>query len=154
MLWDTKRFDKQRQTSSVCVLGRVVNVSSFVGYRALTKCSAALQERFRSEDITEEELVELMEKFVDEAKKGQHQKGGWPDTSYGMSKTGLTVRPGTRSKFADLKIRDQRLEKVWLKCSSDATFLFMETLIKRVCVFRRCPWSTLAVCPRRDRRTG
>ncbi|XP_074503431.1 carbonyl reductase [NADPH] 1 [Sebastes fasciatus] len=71
--------------------GRVVNVSSFVGYRALTKCSAALQERFRSEDITEEELVGLMEKFVDEAKKGQHQKGGWPDTSYGMSKTGLTT---------------------------------------------------------------
>ncbi|XP_059179883.1 carbonyl reductase [NADPH] 1 [Centropristis striata] len=71
--------------------GRVVNVSSFVGYRTLTQCTPALQERFRSQDITEEELVGLMEKFVDEAKRGVHQKGGWPDTAYGMSKTGLTT---------------------------------------------------------------
>ncbi|XP_031171846.1 carbonyl reductase [NADPH] 1 [Sander lucioperca] len=71
--------------------GRVVNVSSFVGSRTLNKCSAALQQRFRSEDITEEELVGLMQQFVDLAKKGEHQKGGWPDTAYGTSKTGLTT---------------------------------------------------------------
>merc|ERR1719357_1034965 len=53
--------------------GRVVNVSSFVGSRTLNNCSPALQERFRSEDITEEELVGLMQRFVDEAKKGEHR---------------------------------------------------------------------------------
>ncbi|XP_060896335.1 carbonyl reductase [NADPH] 1-like [Labrus mixtus] len=71
--------------------GRVVNVSSFVSVRALNQCSSALQERFRSEDITEEELSGLMQTFIDGAKKGEHKQGGWPDTAYGVSKTGLTA---------------------------------------------------------------
>ncbi|KAK5908886.1 hypothetical protein CgunFtcFv8_016904 [Champsocephalus gunnari] len=71
--------------------GRVVNVSSFVGARTLNKCSADLQQRFRSDDISEEELTGLMEQFVDLAKKGEHEKGGWANTAYGTSKTGLTV---------------------------------------------------------------
>ncbi|XP_070833428.1 carbonyl reductase [NADPH] 1 [Chaetodon trifascialis] len=71
--------------------GRVVNVSSFVGSHALSQCSPALQQRFRSEDITEDELVGLMQRFVEEAGKGQHKEGGWADTAYGMSKTGLTT---------------------------------------------------------------
>ncbi|KAM6997306.1 carbonyl reductase [NADPH] 1-like [Tautogolabrus adspersus] len=71
--------------------GRVVNVSSFVGVQALNKCSSALQQRFRSDDITEEELSGLMQTFIDETKKGQHKQGGWPDTAYGVSKTGLTT---------------------------------------------------------------
>uniref|UniRef100_A0A671WT66 carbonyl reductase (NADPH) n=1 Tax=Sparus aurata TaxID=8175 RepID=A0A671WT66_SPAAU len=71
--------------------GRVVNVSSLGGSTALNKCSPALQERFRSEDITEEELVGLMEQFVEKAKKGEHKDAGWPETAYGVSKTGLTI---------------------------------------------------------------
>ncbi|XP_045920120.1 carbonyl reductase [NADPH] 1-like [Micropterus dolomieu] len=71
--------------------GRVVNISSFVSSLALKQCSSALQERFRSEDITEEELVGLMQCFVEEAKKGEHKQGGWPETAYGISKTGLTT---------------------------------------------------------------
>lgn len=82
--------NEQLQTS-LCVLGRVVNVSSFVSSRTLNQCSPALQERFRSKDITEEELVGMMQRFVDEAKKGEHNKGDWPESAYGMSKTGLTV---------------------------------------------------------------
>ncbi|KAM4591345.1 carbonyl reductase [NADPH] 1-like isoform 1-T2 [Odontesthes bonariensis] len=71
--------------------GRVVNVSSFVGNQSLAKCSPELQQRFRSDDITEDELVALMQQFVDEAKRGEHKKGGWPDMAYGMSKIGLTT---------------------------------------------------------------
>ncbi|XP_061601496.1 carbonyl reductase [NADPH] 1 [Cololabis saira] len=71
--------------------GRVVNVSSFVGSRTLNQCSPELQQRFRSEDITEDELTGLMQRFVDEAKRGEHKQGGWPETAYGMSKTGLTT---------------------------------------------------------------
>ncbi|XP_010773684.1 carbonyl reductase [NADPH] 1-like, partial [Notothenia coriiceps] len=36
-------------------------------------------------------LTGLMEQFVDLAKKGEHEKGGWANTAYGTSKTGLTV---------------------------------------------------------------
>ncbi|KAK5854353.1 hypothetical protein PBY51_015430 [Eleginops maclovinus] len=71
--------------------GRVVNISSFVGARTLNKLSPALQQRFRSSDITEEELSGLMQQFVDLAQKGEHEKGGWANTAYGTSKTGLTV---------------------------------------------------------------
>ncbi|XP_024152516.1 carbonyl reductase [NADPH] 1 [Oryzias melastigma] len=71
--------------------GRVVNVSSFVSCRTLNQCSPELQQRFRSEDISEEELAGLMQRFVDKAKAGQHKQDGWPETAYGVSKTGLTV---------------------------------------------------------------
>ncbi|XP_072246641.1 carbonyl reductase [NADPH] 1-like [Leuresthes tenuis] len=71
--------------------GRVVNVSSFISRHTLNNCSPELQQRFRSEDITEDELVALMQKFVDEAKRGEHKQGGWPETAYGVSKTGLTT---------------------------------------------------------------
>ncbi|XP_057704980.1 carbonyl reductase [NADPH] 1 [Corythoichthys intestinalis] len=71
--------------------GRVVNVSSFVSVRSLNMCSPQLQERFRSEDITEEELTGLMEDFVALAKKGEHKLKGWPETAYGVSKIGVTT---------------------------------------------------------------
>ncbi|XP_007519783.2 carbonyl reductase [NADPH] 1 [Erinaceus europaeus] len=71
--------------------GRVVNVSSVVSVRALGKCSAELQQKFRSETITEEELVGLMNKFVEDTKNGVHEKEGWPSTAYGVSKIGVTV---------------------------------------------------------------
>ncbi|MBN3312009.1 CBR1 reductase, partial [Atractosteus spatula] len=71
--------------------GRVVNVSSIAGSMALKQCSPELQARFRSDDITEEELVRLMERFVEEAKSGVHTQRGWPNWGYGVSKTGVTV---------------------------------------------------------------
>ncbi|CAJ0929253.1 unnamed protein product [Ranitomeya imitator] len=71
--------------------GRVVNVSSMVSVSALAKCSPELQEKFRSDTITEDELTKLMEKFVEDAKNGVHEKNGWPNTSYGVSKVGVTV---------------------------------------------------------------
>ncbi|DBA13644.1 TPA: hypothetical protein GDO54_018408 [Pyxicephalus adspersus] len=71
--------------------GRVVNVSSIISPRALAQCSRELQEKFRSNTITEEELVKLMEQFVEDAKNGVHQAKGWPNTAYGVSKIGVTV---------------------------------------------------------------
>ncbi|NXU42324.1 CBR1 reductase, partial [Drymodes brunneopygia] len=71
--------------------GRVVNVSSMVSSSALGGCSPELQQKFRSDTITEEELVQLMNKFVEDTKKSVHQKEGWPNTAYGVSKIGVTV---------------------------------------------------------------
>ncbi|KAM9365149.1 carbonyl reductase [NADPH] 1-like isoform 2-T2 [Pholidichthys leucotaenia] len=71
--------------------GRVVNVSSMVGVSTLNKCRPELQQRFRSKDITEEELVGLMQRFVEKTKTGEHLADGWPETAYGVSKTGLTA---------------------------------------------------------------
>ncbi|KAM3936419.1 carbonyl reductase [NADPH] 1-like [Leptodactylus fuscus] len=71
--------------------GRVVNMSSIFSHTTLPKCSPELQERFRSDTITEDELVKLMKTFVQDAKKGVHQENGWPNFAYGVSKIGLTV---------------------------------------------------------------
>ncbi|KAM9809494.1 carbonyl reductase [NADPH] 1 [Syngnathus typhle] len=71
--------------------GRVVNVSSFVSVRSLHKCSEELQRRFRSDDITEDELTTLMTHFVELAKDDRHKQAGWPDTAYGVSKIGVTT---------------------------------------------------------------
>ncbi|KAM8816956.1 carbonyl reductase [NADPH] 1 [Rhynchonycteris naso] len=71
--------------------GRVVNVSSFVSVRALKSCSPELQQKFRNDAISEEELVGLMNKFVEDTRKGVHQKEGWPNTAYGVTKIGVTV---------------------------------------------------------------
>lgn len=71
--------------------GRVVNVSSTLSKAALLKCSQELQKKFRSPTLTEDELVVLMRKFVDDAKNGVHLQQGWPSTAYGVSKIGVTV---------------------------------------------------------------
>lgn len=68
-----------------------MNVSSVMGSIALSHCSPDLQARFRSSDITEEELVQLMDRFVKDAQEGAHKQQGWPDSAYGVSKTGLTT---------------------------------------------------------------
>ena len=71
--------------------GRVVNVSSILGSTNLQKCSFALQKTFRSESITEEELVEKMKEFITFSQDGTHIENGWPDSAYGVSKIGVTV---------------------------------------------------------------
>ncbi|KFQ42577.1 PREDICTED: carbonyl reductase [NADPH] 1-like [Nestor notabilis] len=83
--------------------GRVVNVSSMVSQSALGKCSGELQQKFRSDTITEDELVELMTTFVEDAKKSVHEKKGWPNTAYGVSKIGVTVLSRIQARMLNEK---------------------------------------------------
>ncbi|XP_040325342.1 carbonyl reductase [NADPH] 1-like, partial [Herpailurus yagouaroundi] len=86
---------------------RVVNVSSIMSLVALKNCGPELQQKFRSETITEEELVELMNKFVEDVKNRVHQNEGWPDMqilTYGVSKMGVTVL----SRIHARKLSEQR----------------------------------------------
>ncbi|XP_028680924.2 carbonyl reductase 1-like [Erpetoichthys calabaricus] len=71
--------------------GRVVNVSSIASKRALCQCSPTLQARFRDSSIGEEDLCQLMQQFVSDAKAGDHLEKGWPSTAYGTTKIGVTV---------------------------------------------------------------
>ncbi|XP_005345232.1 carbonyl reductase [NADPH] 1-like isoform X2 [Microtus ochrogaster] len=84
--------------------GRVVNVSSMIGLRVLKNCSPELQQKFRSDTITEEELVRLMNKFVEDTKRGVHEKEGWPNSAYGVTKIGVTVL----SRIQARKLSEQR----------------------------------------------
>ncbi|XP_052495534.1 carbonyl reductase [NADPH] 1-like [Budorcas taxicolor] len=85
--------------------GRVVNMSSGWGFKALESCSPELQQKLRSETIVEEELVGLMNKFVEDTKNGVHRKEGWPDNNiYGVAKIGITAL----SRIQARKLSEQR----------------------------------------------
>uniref|UniRef100_UPI004038930B carbonyl reductase [NADPH] 1-like n=1 Tax=Callospermophilus lateralis TaxID=76772 RepID=UPI004038930B len=90
--------------AGIAFKSRVVNVSSVLSLVYLKLCSPELQQKFRSETITEEELVGLMNKFVEDAKNGVHKKEGWPNSAYGVSKIGVTVL----SRIYDWKLSEQR----------------------------------------------
>jgi len=68
---------------------RIVMVSSRVGNLGIVK--PHLQEKFNSPSLTEDELVSLMEQFVQDAAAGNHNDKGWPSSAYGTSKVGMTA---------------------------------------------------------------
>jgi len=75
--------------------GRVVNVTSNCGHlskiRGDEPTAGLLRDRLASKELTEEELVEIMEQFVKLAEEGEHVKNGWPDSSYKVSKVGVSA---------------------------------------------------------------
>jgi len=74
---------------------RVVNVSSNCGHLSKIKgeepAAGLLRDRLASEELTEEELVKMMEQFVQLAKEGEHVKNGWPNSAYKVSKVGVSA---------------------------------------------------------------
>jgi len=84
--------------------GRIVNVSSLRSASSVKKCSSSLQDLFRSSSITEEQLSQKMNEFVQHAKQGTHQDAGFPNTAYGVSKIGVTVM--TRIHARQLREKD------------------------------------------------
>ena len=87
-----------------------MNVSSSVSVSSLKKGSPELQQKFRSETITEEELVGLMNKFVEDTKNGVHKKEGAPDNINGVRKIGVTVLSGIQArKLSGQRGRDKIL---------------------------------------------
>ena len=69
--------------------GRVVNVSATNG--RLSILQKHLQERFLNPNLTEVELVELMDQFIQDIASGNHIEKGWPNTAYGVSYVGVTA---------------------------------------------------------------
>ncbi|XP_047113995.1 carbonyl reductase [NADPH] 1-like [Schistocerca piceifrons] len=79
---------------------RVVNLSSSEGH--LTKIPGdSLRKKFSNPDLTEEELCDLMRQFVEAAKKGEHEKHGWRNSAYGVSKVGVTALTFMQQKAFD-----------------------------------------------------
>ena len=68
---------------------RIVMMSTRVGRLGIVK--PHLQEKFNSPSLTEAELVDLMEQFVQDAAAGNHRAKGWPNSAYGTSKVGMTA---------------------------------------------------------------
>ncbi|CAH1265467.1 CBR1 [Branchiostoma lanceolatum] len=70
---------------------RIVNVSS--GLCDLSHATPERRQTFRSEQLTEEELVQIMEQFVSDVKSGVHEEKGWEMEllAYRVSKMGVTA---------------------------------------------------------------
>ncbi len=79
----------------VCPHGRIVNVSSTNGHVSILQKD--LQDKFTNPNLTEVELIDLMDQFVQNVADGSHTKKGWPDvlpgfdTPYAVSKVGVTA---------------------------------------------------------------
>uniref|UniRef100_UPI0024438205 carbonyl reductase [NADPH] 3-like n=1 Tax=Nyctereutes procyonoides TaxID=34880 RepID=UPI0024438205 len=89
--------------------GRVVNISSLEGSKALENCSTDLQKKFQCKTLTEEDLVDLMKKFVEDISNEVHEREGWPNSAYGMSKLGVTVLSRILAQCLDEKRKADRI---------------------------------------------
>ncbi len=51
----------------------------------------SLRKKFSNPELTEEELLDLVNTYLNDVRSGQHIEKGWPKTAYGMSKVALTA---------------------------------------------------------------
>lgn len=74
---------------------RVVNMSSSAGFLARMggsgPANAALKQTLGDPDLKIEKLEELMLDFVASAKAGNHAEKGWPNSTYSVSKVGVSA---------------------------------------------------------------
>ena len=68
--------------------GRIVNVASWVGLFSRLS-SQALRDKFANPSLTEEELVALMDQFIEDVREGKHKERGWANTFYSNSKVAM-----------------------------------------------------------------
>jgi carbonyl reductase 1 len=69
--------------------GNVVMVSSGMG--ELSAYSPALRQRFSDPALTLEQLLELIQEFVQGVKEHRHEREGWPSSAYRVSKASLNA---------------------------------------------------------------
>jgi len=70
---------------------RVVNLSSGVSPSSLRKMSDATRQKFLAPDLSVQRLSELMEEFITDIKNEVSDQKGWPHSTYGVSKVGVTL---------------------------------------------------------------
>jgi NAD(P)-dependent dehydrogenase (short-subunit alcohol dehydrogenase family) len=69
--------------------GRVVMLTSGLG--DTSDLPAPLQRRLRAPDLGRDELLALMQGFVDAVAAGKHRAAGWPSSAYRVSKMGVNA---------------------------------------------------------------
>lgn len=67
---------------------RIINIASSAGRLSILP-SEQRREAFSSDSLKLHDLEEYMRDFVRAAQEGTHQKEGWPNTGYGVSKVGI-----------------------------------------------------------------
>ncbi len=70
--------------------GRIVNVTSWVGLFSKLS-SQALIDKLSSPSLTEEELVALMDRFIEDVREDKHVERGWANSFYSNSKVAMNA---------------------------------------------------------------
>ena len=83
--------------------GRVVHVASMAGKLSIIK-SESLRNELTRPNLTESELVALMQDFVERAKTGDHESKGWPMKGYAVSKLAINI-------LSTIQARDRPYDK-------------------------------------------
>ena len=89
--------------------GRVVNMSSGLALMGLRNCSRLLQKEFKSDTITEEQLVQRMREYVRFAKEDRLKDNGWPDDPYNVSKLAVVVMSKLHAQWLDKHHGDKHI---------------------------------------------
>jgi len=84
---------------------RVVNLSSSEGH-LLKIPGELLREKLSSSSLTEEELTDLLQQFVKAAKSGKHKDEGWPNSTYQVSKVGVSALSFIQQRAFDADPRE------------------------------------------------
>jgi len=79
---------------------RVVNVSSSAGF-LIRIPGQGLKQKFASENLTYEDLDGLMNDFIESAHNGTHAQKGWPNSTYVVSKVGLSAMSRMQQRDID-----------------------------------------------------
>lgn len=96
---------------------RVSNVSSLVGHLLRINgdepAASALRKKFASPTLTEDEIVSLVNEFVEAAKAGDWKAKGWPNSTYAVSKVALSALTRVQQRAFD---NDPRTDMVVNSC--------------------------------------
>lgn len=89
---------------------RVVNVSSSSGHLSRINgeepAASELRNKLSSPTLTTEELCGLMKNFIEAAQNGEHKKLGWPNSTYVVSKVGLSALSRIQQRAFDEDSRE------------------------------------------------
>ncbi|XP_068235106.1 carbonyl reductase [NADPH] 1-like isoform X2 [Palaemon carinicauda] len=84
---------------------RVVNISSSCGHllriNGSEPAASALRKKFASPTLTEDEIVSLVNQFVEAAKAGDWQEKGWPNSTYVVSKVAVSALTRVQQRAFD-----------------------------------------------------
>jgi len=80
--------------------GRIIFLSSSVSHWSLKQCAENIQKSFLKEDLTLDELNNLMQDYVNNVAKYNQdiKQAGYPKSAYGMSKIGVSMYSRILSK--------------------------------------------------------
>jgi len=79
---------------------RVSNVSSSFGHLSQIP-GEELRKQLSADDLIEDKLSELLTTFVKQANDGTHVEAGWPNSTYKVSKVGLSALTRIQQRYFD-----------------------------------------------------